>query len=163
MLLGSIRAPSMDGAAAAFDPIVLRGLSHDPGARFTSAREMATALGDCAPPATPADVAQWVEHLSGGTLRERTAIVRAVEEETGTPPGPPRRRGRGGRARAIAAGVGAGRAVSGSAFARSRVRVPAVTAAAREQPPAATSASEPVAPLDLAPLDPAPPVAAPPR
>jgi serine/threonine-protein kinase len=61
------------------DAIVLRGLCHDPQARFQTAREMAVALEGAVPPHTAREVGEWVQRVAEEALRARAALVAAVE------------------------------------------------------------------------------------
>ena len=69
------------GVSPALDELVLRGLSRDASKRFASAREMAIALEQVAPPATPHAVAEWVERTAGEVLRKRATIVADIESK----------------------------------------------------------------------------------
>jgi serine/threonine-protein kinase len=76
---------------AALDALVLRGLSRDASKRFANAREMAIALESVVAPATPHEIAEWVERTSGEVLRRRARIVAEIEsrpslrDESNTP------------------------------------------------------------------------------
>jgi eukaryotic-like serine/threonine-protein kinase len=61
------------------DVIVLRGLSHDPEARFQTAREMAMALETAVQPHTAREVGEWVQRVAEEALAARAALVAAVE------------------------------------------------------------------------------------
>jgi serine/threonine-protein kinase len=84
---GSVELPSrhVAGIPAELDAIVLRGLAVRPEVRFSTALEMAAALEDLVPPATPRQVAAWLEDLAGDTLREHVALLAAVGSETQRP------------------------------------------------------------------------------
>lgn len=69
-------APSIP---AELDAVVLRGLQRDPEMRFGSAKEMCDAITRALPPATPLEVAAWVEELAHDALVNRSEMVRAVE------------------------------------------------------------------------------------
>jgi hypothetical protein len=70
------------------DAVVMRGLERDRSARFATAREMALALEDALPPATAAQVGQWVEQGASEELEKRAKIVAQIE--AGSRPGPAR-------------------------------------------------------------------------
>src|SRR5262249_38301223 len=72
----SILAPDVP---AALDAIALRALARDPNARFQTAREMALALEEAGPMATPTRVAEWVESLAGEILAERARTIATLE------------------------------------------------------------------------------------
>ncbi|MEJ7732108.1 MAG: protein kinase [Polyangiaceae bacterium] len=61
------------------DVIVLRGLSHEPDARFQTAREMAMALEAAVQPHTAREVGEWVQRVAEVALAARAALVAAVE------------------------------------------------------------------------------------
>jgi hypothetical protein len=51
--------------------------------RYSTAREMAVALENCAPPASSIKVGAWVESVAGASLKERAQRLREAEENTG--------------------------------------------------------------------------------
>jgi serine/threonine-protein kinase len=61
------------------DLITLKAISRDPAKRFASTREMALALEEAVPIASPARVGQWVESLVGEELAERVKNVAKME------------------------------------------------------------------------------------
>ena len=61
------------------DAIVLRGLAHEPSARFQTAREMATALEAALAPASRTKVADWVARNAGEALGARAERIAAIE------------------------------------------------------------------------------------
>ncbi|MEJ7734923.1 MAG: protein kinase [Polyangiaceae bacterium] len=63
----------------ALDEIVHRGLSRDPAQRYQTAREMAVALEDVLPLASPRAVGEWVEQVAGESLARRAAHVKEIE------------------------------------------------------------------------------------
>jgi serine/threonine-protein kinase len=69
------------------DAIVLQGLSHDPRARFATARDMAAALERCVGLATPLEVAGWVETIAGEAIRARSRVISQIERGD-APPAP---------------------------------------------------------------------------
>jgi serine/threonine-protein kinase len=71
---------------AELDALTMRGLSRDPRRRFATALEMAEELQCVVAPATPLEVAAWVERLAGDALRHRAAKVAAVEAIQGVAP-----------------------------------------------------------------------------
>jgi serine/threonine-protein kinase len=81
-ILGSpIRDPSemAPGVPAALDAIVQKGLERDPKRRFATAREMAEAIEQALPLATPADVGACVERACGDALKKRAESVHEAE------------------------------------------------------------------------------------
>ncbi|MGH7281095.1 MAG: serine/threonine-protein kinase, partial [Polyangiaceae bacterium] len=71
--------------SAELEAVVMRGLSREPGARWTSALAMADALVDACAPATSAEVGAWVESLAAETLRDRQMLIREMETEPRIP------------------------------------------------------------------------------
>lgn len=70
------------------DDVVLRGLSRDPAARFSSCREMASAIRAVTTPADAGEVGRWVTALAGESLAERAKRVARIEAglaDEGTP------------------------------------------------------------------------------
>ncbi len=63
----------------ALDALTLKALDRNPQRRFQSAREMALALEECVPLASPSRVGSWVELVAGDVLLERTRMIRRVE------------------------------------------------------------------------------------
>jgi len=63
----------------ALERVVMRGLERDAAKRFPTALEMATALQKAVPPASPIDVAQWVESAAAPALSRRTAQLARIE------------------------------------------------------------------------------------
>jgi serine/threonine-protein kinase len=77
---GEIRVPSeVNPALAPFDPIVRKASARMASQRYATAREMARALEDCAPPASAHDVGEWVEMVAGQIISERTKRVMEIE------------------------------------------------------------------------------------
>ncbi len=72
---------------AGLDDVVLRATAFDKRARFGTAAEMAEALAAVVPPASPPEVAAWVERVAGDQLDVRAKLVRDAEAFAGTPPG----------------------------------------------------------------------------
>ncbi len=68
------------GLPTGLDAIVTRGLAAKASERFATAREMALALEQCAPPIRPSDVGAWVEQIAAGTLAQRARLLSAVED-----------------------------------------------------------------------------------
>jgi eukaryotic-like serine/threonine-protein kinase len=64
------------------DEIVMRGLERDADKRWSSAREMATALERLIPPAPPREIGAWVEATGGEALQWRSELVAEIESET---------------------------------------------------------------------------------
>jgi serine/threonine-protein kinase len=81
ILQSRIPAPSdlRPDVPAALDELVLRGLSRTPGDRFASAADMALALEQAVPPASPREVAAWLESLAGEALAKRAALVTEID------------------------------------------------------------------------------------
>jgi serine/threonine protein kinase len=79
-----IAPPSAHNAEvpAAVDAIVLRGLSRHPDLRFATAREMAVALEQASPPATPREIGEWVQREAGESVAARAALVAEVESRS---------------------------------------------------------------------------------
>jgi eukaryotic-like serine/threonine-protein kinase len=93
VLAGRIDPPSYLRAdlPRELDEVVLRGLASQPSDRYGTARDMAAALESVVPPATPAQIGEWVEELAAETLRLRSELI--AEMESGAPStGPERRR-----------------------------------------------------------------------
>jgi len=65
--------------SAELDALVMRGLERDRAARFQTALEMATRLEEAVPPATPRQVANWLDHLASEVIRQRAEKLAAVE------------------------------------------------------------------------------------
>jgi serine/threonine-protein kinase len=64
--------PSLDG-------IVLRGLAKRRDDRFSTARDMAAELQAAISPANALEIGEWVERISGDSLRRRASAVTAIE------------------------------------------------------------------------------------
>jgi serine/threonine-protein kinase len=82
VLHGRIEPPSAyaAGVPPALDEVTLRGLARDPAARFRDCMEMARAIEQATPVASPAVVGQWVEVLAHERLSARAARVKKIEE-----------------------------------------------------------------------------------
>ena len=65
-------------STAPLDAVVMRGLARNPAERWPTARAMALALEDCAPPASALHVGAMVERLAYKTLTERAALIGAT-------------------------------------------------------------------------------------
>jgi hypothetical protein len=61
------------------DAVVMKALSTDPRRRFETAREMASALQKCVPPAPQSDVGDWVNALARDALTDRRRVRKRVE------------------------------------------------------------------------------------
>ena len=74
----------------ALDAVTLQALARDRELRFSTASEMAFELERCAPPASAAQVAAWLESVAGAKVEALRARVSAVEsspvETSSTPP-----------------------------------------------------------------------------
>jgi serine/threonine-protein kinase len=80
ILEGVVRPPSaFAGVPPALDAVILRALARDPGARYTTALEMAEELDLALPPAPPREVAAWLRRIAGPVLEERARRVREIE------------------------------------------------------------------------------------
>jgi serine/threonine-protein kinase len=81
VLDGPVPSPSavVPSLPPALDEIVHRGLSRDPAQRYQTAREMAVALEDALPLASPRAVGEWVELVAGESLARRAARVKEIE------------------------------------------------------------------------------------
>jgi serine/threonine-protein kinase len=79
-----VERPSLerDEVSDALDAIVLHGLQLDPDRRFGSAREMALAIEQFGPLATPSEVGAWVEHTASTMLSERSIKIAEYESSS---------------------------------------------------------------------------------
>ncbi|WP_438044442.1 serine/threonine-protein kinase [Sorangium sp. So ce128] len=64
---------------SALDAVVLRALERNAAGRYPTARELAVAIEDAVPLASPRAVGEWVEELAGDALARRAARVAAIE------------------------------------------------------------------------------------
>jgi serine/threonine-protein kinase len=127
----------------ALDDVVLRAVARKPAKRFEDARQMARALEDALPLASPTAVAEWVEACAGEALAERSRVRARIEVA-----------GHAGARRSpmarwwIVASIGAAVVVGGSivAWRSSRAAARSDDVAVEAQPSAAA-----VAPSSLAP------------
>jgi serine/threonine-protein kinase len=69
------------------DELTARALARQRVGRFETARQMALALEQCVPPATPARVGMWVDSIAGGVLAKRSAVIARIEEGLATSQG----------------------------------------------------------------------------
>ena len=78
---GTVEPPSSHNAflEPAVDGIVLRGLARDPEMRYATAREMALAIEQTIGLASPSEVGEWVESVSGDELLRRAQTISAIE------------------------------------------------------------------------------------
>ncbi len=151
---------------AALEDAILKSLDRNAEARFSSAREMAQAIGAAVPPAGHEVVGEWVSHLAADALADRRARTTRIESLPSRParsvppptahPPPPRRpfsrRLKGG----LAVAVGVLSAVL--VLAAARRQRPGAEASPPDDPPAAANASaaslaEPTEPASTAPSD----------
>jgi serine/threonine-protein kinase len=65
--------------SSTLESITMRALELDPNARFASPAELAAALEDATPGASPRRVAEWVNALAAETLAARARMVAQVE------------------------------------------------------------------------------------
>jgi serine/threonine-protein kinase len=70
------------GVPKEVDAIVFRAISRDPQKRFQTAREMAIALEEAVPLASPTRVAEWVESLARDVLGKRARAVAEIEAQS---------------------------------------------------------------------------------
>jgi serine/threonine-protein kinase len=81
VLKGAPQRPSeIAPELAPYDAVVLKGLAKKPDERHATAREMALDLEKCGRVASQAEVADWLEHNAGTTLRERAQTVAQIEQ-----------------------------------------------------------------------------------
>ncbi|WP_437593646.1 serine/threonine-protein kinase [Sorangium sp. So ce1000] len=93
ILEGVVQPPSAFGEVPrALDEVVLRGLDRDPERRYATALEMAAALEEALPPASPRAVGAWVEATAGTLLDARAKSLAAIEtsQRSALPSPPPR-------------------------------------------------------------------------
>ena len=83
VLVGASEPPSVfrEQVPTELDRIVMRGLSTDPAARWSSAHEMALALERALPAAPSREVGAWLQELAGEELAARAQRVREIDEE----------------------------------------------------------------------------------
>jgi serine/threonine-protein kinase len=81
ILRGCHEPPSAfaEGLPPVFDALTMRGLSVDPSARFSTAREMGCALEAALRIATSSQVGEWVAATAKDALEERRALVARIE------------------------------------------------------------------------------------
>ncbi|WP_437821174.1 serine/threonine-protein kinase [Sorangium sp. So ce1078] len=96
----------------ALDAIVLRALERNAEGRYPTARELAIAVEDAVPLASPRAVGEWVEELAGDALARRAARVAEIEGASaaaidGAPAADPGRPAAAGAAAAGAVAAGA--------------------------------------------------------
>ncbi|WP_437759937.1 protein kinase domain-containing protein [Sorangium sp. So ce1389] len=92
ILEGVIQPPSVFGdVPPALDAVVLRGLEKDPDRRYATALEMAAALEEALPPASPRAVGAWVEATAGSLLEARAKSLAEIEtsQRSAVPTPPP--------------------------------------------------------------------------
>jgi serine/threonine-protein kinase len=82
VLLGNVAPPSRKAAGVppAFDNIAMCALEREPARRFATALDMARALEQSVPIASPSQVAAWVESLAGPLLRRREQRLWEIEK-----------------------------------------------------------------------------------
>jgi eukaryotic-like serine/threonine-protein kinase len=80
VLLGDIPLVSevREGAPPALDSVLERALARHPDDRFATAAEFLEALTEAAPPASPIEVARWVERVCGAILESRRDELRTL-------------------------------------------------------------------------------------
>ncbi|WP_437931640.1 protein kinase [Sorangium sp. So ce291] len=92
ILEGVIQPPSAFGdVPPALDAVVQRGLEKDPDRRYATALEMAAALEEALPPASPRAVGAWVEATAGSLLEARAKSLAEIEtsQRSALPTPPP--------------------------------------------------------------------------
>ncbi|MGK3963584.1 protein kinase [Sorangium sp. So ce118] len=92
ILEGVIQPPSAFGdVPPAVDAVVLRGLEKDPDRRYATALEMAAALEEALPPASPRAVGAWVDATAGSLLEARAKSLAEIEtsQRSAVPTPPP--------------------------------------------------------------------------
>jgi serine/threonine-protein kinase len=70
----------------ALDAIVLRALERNAAGRYATARELAIAIEEAAPLASPRAVGEWVEELAADALARRAACVAEIESASAAGP-----------------------------------------------------------------------------
>ncbi len=70
------------GLPPALDGALMRGLERDVAKRWQSARELAAALEQALPPATPTMIGEWVEAIAGSSLMDRARRVKDIESRS---------------------------------------------------------------------------------
>jgi serine/threonine protein kinase len=73
---------TISGIPPELDAVVLKGIAREVSERFQTAREMAVALEQAIPIATPAQVADWLESSVGPALAEGRERVREIESSS---------------------------------------------------------------------------------
>jgi serine/threonine-protein kinase len=68
----------------ALDRVVMKGLARDPSDRYATCREMAVALEEAVPAASPALVGEWVESVAAISLQNRGSRVAKIEALSST-------------------------------------------------------------------------------
>lgn len=88
VLHGDVPPPSAlsPGLSRAIDAVVLRGLARAPEQRFATAHDMAVALEEVMPPASPRKVAEWLANVAGPALEKRAQQVKEIESRRATVP-----------------------------------------------------------------------------
>jgi serine/threonine protein kinase len=91
ILAGSAAPPSAHACEVGpeLDKLVLQGLSPNPTARFSSAREMARALQRTTRVASASDVGDWVQAVAGAEIGARARKIAAIESAGGLAAGVP--------------------------------------------------------------------------
>jgi len=94
VLMGEVKLPSQclrkdrDAGEAQMivrlEAVVMRGLDRDPARRFETARDMASALEACVPPAGASTVGAWLERVAGPALALRAARIAEIESSAAT-------------------------------------------------------------------------------
>ncbi len=85
VLAGDVAPPStlVPEVPKELDAVIMRGLARDPALRFATAKEMAQALEKCVPPASSAEVAEWLAPILGPLVADRASLVAQIETDSG--------------------------------------------------------------------------------
>ncbi len=85
VLAGEVAPPSslVPEVPKQLDAVIMRGLARDPALRFATAKEMAQALEKCVPPASSAEVAEWLAPILGPLVADRATLVAQIETDSG--------------------------------------------------------------------------------
>ncbi|MGK3983751.1 serine/threonine-protein kinase [Sorangium sp. So ce136] len=150
-------------APGALDAVVLRALERNAEGRYPTARELAIAIEEVVPLASPRAVGEWVEDLAGHALAQRATRVAEIESASAAGPSSAAVAGAGAAGSGPARGDGGGRgpappSPAAEGLAETAPEIPAVVReqvapAAAPQAGYATSSGTSVA---LAPSDEAP-------
>jgi len=81
VMAGEVPPPSKvaSGVPSGFDAVVMRGLDRNPAKRFSTARQMASAVEAVLGTAPTTEVGEWVERVAAEELRERANRIEEIE------------------------------------------------------------------------------------